>query len=68
MDETVVGHALVTTAQSDVAAPAAWVEQGADPATIVVGGRLFVAPAGRGHQLGTKLGPFDHRLGGTPLA
>lgn len=55
VDETVVGHALATTAQSDVAAVAAWVEQGGDPARIVVGGRLFVAPSGRGHQLGTKL-------------
>ena len=56
VNEKVVGHALVTTAHSDVAAVDAWVKQGGDITTIVVGGRLFVAPAGRGHQLGTKLG------------
>ena len=50
-----VGHALATTAHSDVAAVNAWIEQGGDIATTVVGGRLFVAPAGRGHQLGIKL-------------
>lgn len=55
LDGTVVGHALATTAHSDVGAVNAWVEQGGDIATTVVGGRLFVAPAGRGHRLGTKL-------------
>lgn len=55
VDGEVVGHALATTAHSDVAAVNAWVDQGGDIATIVVGGRLFVAPASRGHQLGTKL-------------
>lgn len=55
MDDAVVGHALATTAQSDVAAVAAWIEQGGDIARIIVGGRLFVSPAGRGHYLGTKL-------------
>lgn len=55
VDETVVGHALVTTAQPGVAAVDAWVEQGGDRATTVVGGRLFVTPTGRGYQLGTKL-------------
>jgi GNAT superfamily N-acetyltransferase len=55
VDDVVVGHALATTAQSDIAAVAAWVEQGGDIAQIVVGGRLFVSPTGRGHQLGTTL-------------
>ena len=55
LDAAVVGHALVTTAQPDAAAVDAWVEQGGDRATTVVGGRLFVAPAGRGHGLGRKL-------------
>ncbi|PVZ10146.1 GNAT family N-acetyltransferase [Actinomycetospora cinnamomea] len=51
----VVGHALTTTAQPGVAAVDAWVAHGGDPATTIVGGRLFVAPAGRGHRLGLLL-------------
>jgi GNAT superfamily N-acetyltransferase len=55
LDERVVGHALTTTAQPGVAAVDAWIARGGDPATTIVGGRLFVAPAGRGHRLGLRL-------------
>ena len=55
LDDEVVGHALVSTAQPGVAAVEAWVEQGGDRATVVVGGCLFVAPAARGHRLGLRL-------------
>lgn len=55
LDDAVVGHALVTTPKSGDAAVEAWTAQGGEPSRIAVGGRLFVAPAGRGHDLGTRL-------------
>ncbi|MEJ2888341.1 GNAT family N-acetyltransferase [Actinomycetospora aeridis] len=55
LDDAVVGHALAMTAQPAIAAVEAWAQLGGDVATTVVGARLFVAPAGRGHHLGTRL-------------
>jgi GNAT superfamily N-acetyltransferase len=55
LDDAVVGHALVTTPKSGDAAVEAWTAQGGELSRIAVGGRLFVAPAGRGHDLGTRL-------------
>lgn len=55
VDDTVVGHALVTTPKPGDAAVEAWTAQGGELSRIVVGGRLFVAPAGRSHNLGTRL-------------
>lgn len=55
VDDAVVGHALAMTAQPAIAAVDAWVRRGGDIATTIVGARLFVAPAGRGHHLGTTL-------------
>lgn len=55
LDDAVVGHALVTTPKPGDAAVDAWTAQGGDASRTVVGGRLFVAPSGRGHDLGTRL-------------
>jgi GNAT superfamily N-acetyltransferase len=55
LDDTVVGHILAMTAQPEIAAVDAWVRHGGDIATTIVGARLFVAPAARGHRLGTTL-------------
>lgn len=55
LDDCVVGHALVTTPKPGDAAVDAWVSQGGHISQTAVGGRLFVAPAGRGQDLGTRL-------------
>jgi len=55
LDGAVVGHALVTTPKPGDAAVDAWTAQGGDVSRTVVGGRLFVSPEGRGHDLGTRL-------------
>lgn len=51
----VVGHAVVTEPKPGDAAVDTWVSQGGELARIAVGGRLFVHPNGRGHQLGHQL-------------
>lgn len=56
LDGAVVGHALVTTAKPDDHAVGLWTERSHEPAAkIVVLGRLFVGPAGRGYGVGEQL-------------
>ena len=56
LDGSVVGHALVTRAKPGDDAVDLWVERSQEPtAKIVVLGRLFVGPEGRGHGVGEQL-------------
>lgn len=56
LDNTIVGHALLTSPTNDDAAARIWHEHSGVPlAAITVFGRLFVDPTVRGHHAGSHL-------------
>jgi GNAT superfamily N-acetyltransferase len=55
LEGQVVRHAVVTTPKPGDAAVDAWTAQGGELDRMAVGGRLFVHPEGRGHDLGRQL-------------
>jgi len=56
LDDSVVGHALITSSTASDDAAAIWTERTGEPVEqLLTFGRLFVGPAGRGHGVGEQL-------------